>query len=127
MNHKRARQPCPVCGNPASDHGRTAANRIIWCPTHDTTWPIANLKAKVGGRRALCERLGIRARSLPHDLTDVQADRWAIRCGYHPTQVWPDWDQAGLTYVDSVFVEQGGWRPAWLHQETTATGEVQAP
>jgi len=24
-------------------------------------------------------------------LTDQEADRWAIRCGLHPAEVWPDW------------------------------------
>lgn len=24
-------------------------------------------------------------------LTDAQADRWAVACGFHPSEVWPDW------------------------------------
>jgi hypothetical protein len=29
-------------------------------------------------------------------LTDRQADTWAIRCGYHPAEIWPDWFEKGL-------------------------------
>lgn len=78
-------------------------------------WPTAALVAKAGGRKALCHRLGIKPRTLPRDIDDVQADRWAVRCGWHPEQVWPGWCDAGLRYVDAVFVTEG-WRPAWLHQ-----------
>lgn len=81
------------------------------------TWPTAALAAKVGGPTALCHRLGIQPRSLKKNLTDVQADRWATRCGWHPEQVWPGWCEAGLRYVDDVFVNGGGWRPGWLHDD----------
>ncbi len=82
--------------------------------TTERPWPVAPLAAKAGGRKALCHRLGIQPSTLPRHLTDQQADRWAVRCGWHPEQVWPGWCEAGLRYVDAVFVAEG-WRPAWLH------------
>ena len=29
--------------------------------------------------------------ALHNGLTDRQADRWAIRLGYHPIEIWPTW------------------------------------
>lgn len=49
-------------------------------------------------------------------LSDVQADRWAIRCGLMPHEAWDDWFDAGLTELDREHVENG-WRPAWLWNE----------
>lgn len=51
-----------------------------------------------------------------HGLTDATADRWAIKAGFHPAQVWPGWVDAGLSVVDRQRIE-GGWRHAWLHHE----------
>ena len=31
------------------------------------------------------------AHALLNGLTDRQADRWAIRLGYHPIEIWPTW------------------------------------
>lgn len=83
-------------------------------------WPVAALIAKAGGRVALCNELGIDPRTLPREVSDVQADRWAVRCHLHPDQVWPGWSTSALRYVDRVFVEQGGWRPGWLDASTPA-------
>lgn len=112
--------PCPtcsLCGAHRTDHHRNSRGQTVWCVATDRTWPAAPLVAKAGTGDRLCELLGISRGSLPLHLSDVQADRWAIHCGWHPNQVWPGWSDAGLRYVDRVFVEQGGWRPAWLEAE----------
>jgi hypothetical protein len=59
-------------------------------------------------------------------LEDDQADRWAIRCGIHPAMAWLDWVDAGLTVLDREYVE-GGWRPAWLWNETHTATVVDLP
>lgn len=52
------------------------------------------------GWTALADRLGVSVHHLRHvariGLTDRQADRWSIRCGLMPQQVWDGqwWDQA---------------------------------
>ena len=46
-------------------------------------------------------------------MSDLVADRWAVRCGKHPGEVWPDWFEAGLSELDREFLVNG-WRPAWL-------------
>lgn len=44
----------------------------------------------------LAERVGITERHLIRlkatGLTTLQADRYAIACGWHPCLVWPGWD-----------------------------------
>ncbi|HEV2928410.1 MAG TPA: hypothetical protein VGW74_06945 [Propionibacteriaceae bacterium] len=48
-------------------------------------------------------------------LTDHQADEWATRLGFHPSQVWgAAWDQAGLGPLDQLHIERASWRHAWL-------------
>lgn len=49
-------------------------------------------------------------------LTDVQADRVAVRLGHHPATVWPDWVDAALGPLDRDYLHSG-WRQAWLHSE----------
>ena len=51
-------------------------------------------------------------RKVPAMLTDEQADRYAVALGLHPSQVWPGWDEAGLSVLDAVFL-RSGWRQAW--------------
>lgn len=119
------RNPCPLCGLTSEHHHRNPANRIVWCKATDHTWPTAALIARVGGRRQLCDQLGIDIRTMPSEISDVQADRWAIRCGFHPNQVWPGWSDAGLRYVDRVFLESG-WRQAFMHWERTVGTEAAA-
>lgn len=64
-------------------------------------------------------RLGVSGRDLydavDHGLSDVLADRWAIRAGLHPELVWPGWTDDGLAEIDRD-IDQW-WRPAWLHRE----------
>lgn len=58
-------------------------------------------------------------------LPDHVADRWAVRIGRHPAEVWPEWFDVGLSIVDAAFVD-GGWRPAWLARSDDAGDEVAA-
>lgn len=118
---KSTRRPCPLCGLNGAHHPRGDTGRVVWCKATERTWPLAPLVAKAGGLARLCRLLGINNRGLPAQLTDVQADHWALRCGWHPDHVWPDWSAAGLRYVDDVFVNGGGWRPAWLDEQPAAT------
>lgn len=108
---------CPLCAATRADHPLNNRGQTLWCTATDATWPAANLIAKAGNTARLCELLGISRGSVDPWLTDEQADRWAVRCGWHPEQVWPGWCDAGLRYVDRVFIEDGGWRQTWLHLE----------
>lgn len=96
------------------------------CPdSRDRRWPLADLLELVPGRsyRAVMARLAVSGATLRiaarDGLTDRQADHWAIALGSHPSMVWPGWDNAALTPLDDVFVNAGGWRPAWLAQPDT--------
>jgi hypothetical protein len=83
------------------------------------------LLEQIGARTidGACERLSIGddtyRRYETNGLTEVQADRLAVRAGLHPAMVWPTWVQDGLTPLDEVFLA-GGWRPAWLWNERSA-------
>lgn len=48
------------------------------------------------GLVALAHRLGVTDRHLrrlrTEGLTTLQADRYAVACGWHPAAVWPGWD-----------------------------------
>ena len=83
-------------------------------------WPVQPLVDRCGGVRKMCASAGIEPKGIPDLISDVQADRWAIRCGYHPNQVWPGWSDAGLTERDRLFIESGGWRQSWLWQQEQA-------
>lgn len=64
-----------------------------------TRWPLEPLAEIVGKHRAY-----VAAKTTPKDiraaggLTDRQADRAAVRCGYHPAEVWAEW----FTYADRI-------------------------
>lgn len=123
---KATRRPCGVCTLDGRYHPRGTTGRVIWCAAAERMWPTQPLITKAGTRTELCRLLGIEERrAFPDMLTDVQADRWAIRAGYHPNQVWPGWSDAGLRYVDRVFLESG-WRQAWLQWERTTNNAVDA-
>lgn len=86
--------------------------------TGDLGWPVADLVRVVGSGAEVASRMGWSSRnSFPVLLSDVQADRWAVACGYHPEQVWSGWIVAGLSPRDDLFVNGGGWRQSWLHLE----------
>lgn len=64
---------------------------------------LAEFADKVEGRSAwslLSEVSGVSERSLrrwaDRGLDDYQADRLAIRSGYHPAELWPTWIEDGL-------------------------------
>lgn len=101
-----------------------------WCPTCSTrhtprcqparTWPMEALEAHA--RHGLAHSLGISTDTyrlaMERGLSDTKADRYAIRLGVHPSEVWEDWVDAGLSVPDRVFLENG-WRQAWLAREAS--------
>jgi len=61
-------------------------------PDDGTRWPIAPLAELVGKHRAYVAASPTpKALRAAGGLTDQQADRAAVRCGYHPSEVWPEW------------------------------------
>jgi len=62
-------------------------------------WPLEPLSVLVGSHRAYTAA-GTTPKQLrlAGGLTDRQADRAAVRCGYHPSEVWPEW----FTYRDHI-------------------------
>ena len=74
------------------------------------TWPTEPLYE-------YAQRIGYRLDGkLPNELSTTLADRKAIQLGVHPSLIWTDWFDKGLTEHDRRFVETG-WRNAWLYQE----------
>jgi hypothetical protein len=65
------------------------------------TWPVEALAAAVGGKSNLVRMIdgGNVHRAYRDGLTDRQADRWAVRCGLHPFEVWPDMLDAAIESV----------------------------
>lgn len=66
-----------------------------------TRWPLAPLVARAGSStvRSVFDS-GALTRAARDGLSDVQSDRWAIRCGVHPAAVWPDWTAPALRPID---------------------------
>lgn len=62
-----------------------------------TRWPLEPLASLCGGMTAM-ERMGFDSgelyRARRNGLSDVLADRWSIRCGYTPMEVWTGWCEA---------------------------------
>jgi predicted sulfurtransferase len=60
-------------------------------------WPLEPLAALMGGMGAM-ERSGFDSgecyRAKRVGLSDLLADRWAVRCGVTPMEVWADWCEA---------------------------------
>lgn len=105
--------PCRVCS-------------LVHSPIcdHKPTWPIRPLLDLAPDgitREDLSRLIGASHETIEackvYGCSDLQADRWACRLGYHPSLIWPDWFDAGLTVVDAQFV-QSGWRTAWLYSPT---------
>lgn len=96
-------QVCSLFHTPRCDPGRR--------------WDVSLLVAACGGPTEVCDRARISAEVLAaaeaFGATDLQADRWAVRCGRHPGEIWAGWAEAALTVHDAAFVA-GGWRRAWL-------------
>ena len=88
-------------------------------------WPLQPLLDKTRCTlHELMERCGVAGttvtRAAERGLTDRQADWWAVRCGYHPGEVFPGWFDSALLPGDDVFVNGGpglepGWRRAALY------------
>lgn len=97
--------------------------------SHRPTWPLEPLLDAVRclTHERTLDRLGRKSREVDvaaqSGLSDEQADRWAIRAGLHPAQVWGwEWVEAGLSVVDRQFMESG-WRPAWEFGEQVNASE----
>ena len=86
-------------------------------------WPVAPLAERLGPDD-LVRRLRSSHRDMAeftaHGIPDAMADRWAVRCGLHPSEIWPEWADEGLTVIDRARIESGGWRTAWLAEQETA-------
>jgi len=60
-------------------------------------WPVAPLwdVAEATSAHHLAELLGVSDRTVVRwlvvGLLDTQADRMAVRLGYHPSMLWPEW------------------------------------
>lgn len=99
------------------------------CPGIETRWPLGPLvalcaaEARRGSGRTedIANALGVErvalARAAEYGLTDVQADRWAVRCGHHPASIWHNWADAALTPLDRDYLANG-WRQAWEWNQT---------
>ena len=62
------------------------------CEDNGTRWPVESLAELVGLHRAYVSASTTpRAIRAAGGLTYRQADRAAVRCGFHPVEVWPDW------------------------------------
>ena len=87
-------------------------------------WPLWPLTAKAKCTRSqLSFWAGVSGeavkRAAEEGLTDLEADRWAVACGLHPSQVWPRWDEHGLGPLDEAHLA-GGNRALWLWAEDQA-------
>lgn len=74
------------------------------CEDDGTRWPVEPLAALVGKHRAYTSAsMTPKALRAAGGFTYRQADRAAVRCGYHPVEVWPDWyqvpDRISLTFA----------------------------
>lgn len=99
--------PCGICHQWHAP--RCLATRV--------RWPTGPLVDMAGGVNALRRRMGHSDGSIPATISDVQADRWATACGYHPAMVWGwQWVDAALTTFDRQHTGHGS-RAAWLHGE----------
>ncbi len=106
---------CPLC----------ACHHVPKCQATARTsqWAIEPLLA-IAGRdtvHAWCGERSTKKVIAAGGLSDVQADRWATRLGYHPVQIWgAEWVDAALRPIDEIHAREG-WRPAWLDANDTPT------
>lgn len=125
MHHKgpcAQDNPRPPRNTPGHANSRCrvcSLNHTPRCVQVRHRWPLSALLPFCNGlpvAQALdVERTMIR-RAAEFGLTDTQADRWAVKLGHHPGNVWADWFDVALTTLDRQFLENG-WRNAWLHDE----------
>lgn len=115
-----ARARCPRC---TFWHSPICPDLRRWPLTplldHAASLGVENVPRALGTNAATLDDLADRG------LSDVLADRWAIRLGTHPAHLWSGWLDAGLSVVDRQRLA-GGWRPAWLHDMTPDTKETAA-
>jgi len=41
----------------------------------------------------------------PSGIIEETADRWAVMCGYHPAEIWPEWVDNGMDDTAHRFVD----------------------
>lgn len=103
---------CPLCTLCHSPH--------CYAVPKATRWDVEPLIQRVGVGRAT-ELFGDELRKARRaGLTDNKADRWAVRAGLHPEEVWPGWCEKALTPLDAIHVDEGR-RSAWLWREQVAS------
>lgn len=62
------------------------------------TYDIASLmqRARIGTARELAERCGVNRKAIHNrsrrGLSWSEADEFAIRCGFFPWEIWPEWE-----------------------------------
>lgn len=67
------------------------------------TFPLQSLRSVAGveSNTVLALRVGVTRRSLTRQqstgLSALTADRYAVACGFHPSEVWPGWFVDGGT------------------------------
>lgn len=120
---------CYICNRSDKARTRNIARRARHgdplYPLHrqKRQWPLSALLDAVPDARA---RLRVDSlqwnRADQHGMSDRVADTWAVKCGVHPGNVWPEWFDRGLTPLDDIAVngsERGkpGWRNAYIYSE----------
>lgn len=88
------------------------AGRIL-----EPEWTDSRGIVRTVGLKTVCRVLGIPERQAyrwrQQGLTVDQADELACRLGVHPNRLWPSWFDDGLSPMDDLFVNGGGWRADW--------------
>lgn len=88
---------------------------------HDAKYPIDPLLRAMGGPVTTCAALLDVDQSQIYvwkreGLRWVVADELAIRAGFHPSEIWPEWVPDGLSPLDAHGMEAGrADRATWLH------------
>lgn len=55
-------------------------------------WPVEPLLARARMSLSMFSKTyGVSTTQLRRPLSDKLADRYAVRAGFHPSEVWPDW------------------------------------
>lgn len=99
-----ASRSCAHCGAPLNRRQRrfcSPACTARHCTPPPRPFPIEALLEVAGvslgqlGRLVAANGL-IVAMAAVHGLTVSEADRWAVRLGYHPSFVWPEWFDIAL-------------------------------
>lgn len=87
-------------------------------PKKQRKFPVKPLAAKVGNGTVLdlSRVLGVKYNSLTHWIQDgipeYTADRVAVKFGFHPVEIWPEWFDGVLDETGEFFARLGaetGW------------------